>query len=118
MSTLRAEIFGDIDRMDAHAWAAHLAPDAVLRFANHDPVHGREACEDAASQMLDGLASISHDRLEQWKHGDATIVEASVTCRRPGGQEITMPMVTIYRENARHKISDYRVYIDPTPMHG
>ena len=116
MSTLRAEIFGDIDRMDAHAWAAHLAPDAVLRFANADPVHGREACEAALRRMLDRLASISHDRLEQWKHGDATIVEASVTCRRPGGEPVTMPLVTIYRENTRHQIFDYRVYMDTTPI--
>jgi ketosteroid isomerase-like protein len=118
VNTLRAELFGDIDRMDAHAWAAHLATDAVLRFANADPVHGREACEGVLSRMLDRLVSINHDRLEQWKHGDATIVEANVTCRRPGGKAVTMPMVTIYRENARHQISDYRVYIDTTPIRG
>ena len=38
----RAQMFDEIDRMDADAWASHLAPDAVMRFGNADPVHDRE----------------------------------------------------------------------------
>ena len=116
MSIIRAELFADIDRMDAHAWASHLAADAVLRFANADPLYGREACERAMSSMLARLETIVHDRLDQWKHGDTTIVEASVTVRRPGRPPVTLPMVTIYRENHRRQISDYRVYVDTTPV--
>jgi ketosteroid isomerase-like protein len=116
LTALRAELFTDIDRMDAHAWAAHLAPDAVLRFANADPIHGREACEGAARRMLERLESIHHDKLEQWKHGDATIVEASVTCRRRDREPVTLPMVTIYREDSRRMIYDYRVYMDTAPV--
>ena len=118
MITTRAELFAEIDRMDAHAWAAHLAPGVVLRFANTDPIHGREGCERALSWMLGRLETITHDKLDEWRHGDTTIVEATVTIRRTGGTPITLPMVTIFRENLRHQISDYRIYVDPAPVLG
>lgn len=116
MTTTHGELFADIDRLDAHAWATHLAPEAVLRFANAAPVHGREACETAAARWLARLESVTHDTLEQWQHGNATIVEASLTCRRSGRPELMLPVVTIFRENQRHLISDYRVYVDTTPL--
>jgi hypothetical protein len=30
----------------ADAWAAYLAPDAVMRFGNAEPVYGRDGCRD------------------------------------------------------------------------
>ena len=78
-----AQMFDDIDRMDADAWAAHLAPDAVMRFGNADPVHGREACRDALAAFYGQINGLAHHVLEQWEHGEATIVEADVTYTAP-----------------------------------
>jgi hypothetical protein len=40
-------MFADIERMDARAWAEYLAPDAVMRFGNDDPIYGRDGCRAA-----------------------------------------------------------------------
>jgi ketosteroid isomerase-like protein len=112
----RVNMFRDIDRMDADAWAAYLAPDAVMRFGNADPVHGREACRDALAGFYDTIKGLRHDLVEQWEHGAATIVEAAVTYTRQDDAEVTVPVVTIYRTNANDLISDYRVYIDLAPV--
>jgi ketosteroid isomerase-like protein len=112
----RIQMFNDIDRMDAEAWASHLAPDAVMRFGNADPVYGREACRDALAAFYGQIDGLAHHVIEQWEHGEATIVEANVTYTRTDELEVTVPVVTIYRTNARDLIADYRVYIDLAPV--
>jgi ketosteroid isomerase-like protein len=111
-----AQMFDDIDRMDADAWASHLAPDAVMRFGNADPVHGRTACRDALAAFYGQIHGLAHHALEQWEHGGATIVEANVTYTRADDREVSVPAVTIYRTNGRNQIADYRVYIDLAPV--
>jgi ketosteroid isomerase-like protein len=109
-------MFADIDRMDAHAWAAYLAPDVVMRFGNADPVYGREGCRDALASFYARIEGVRHDVIEQWDHGAATIVEAIASFTRIDGREVSVPVVTIYRTDARDLISDYRVYIDVAPV--
>jgi ketosteroid isomerase-like protein len=111
-----AQMFDDIDRMDADAWASRLAPDAVMRFGNADPVYGREACRDALAAFYGQINGLAHHVLEQWEHGGATIVEANVTYIRTDAAEVSVPVVTIYRTNGREQIADYRVYIDLAPV--
>ena len=112
----RVNMFRDIDRMDADAWAAYLAPDAVMRFGNADPVLGREACRDALAGFYDTIRSLRHEVVEQWEHGPATITEAVVTYTRQDGADVDVPVVTIYRTDADDLISDYRVYVDLAPV--
>jgi ketosteroid isomerase-like protein len=109
-------MFDDIDRMDADAWASHLAPDAVMRFGNADPVHGRDDCRDALAAFYGQIDRLAHHVIEQWEHGEATIVQADVTYTRTDGDKVTVPVVTIYRTNGKDLIADYRVYIDLAPV--
>ena len=50
-----------------------------MRFGNADPVHGRQACRDALQAFYDMIDGLSHDMVEQWEQGSATIVESNVT---------------------------------------
>lgn len=111
-----AQMFDEIDRMDADAWASHLAPDAVMRFGNAEPVHGRTACRDALAAFYGQIHGLAHHVHEQWEHGEATIVEATVTYTRTDDREVSVPVVTIYRTTGGELISDYRVYIDLAPV--
>jgi ketosteroid isomerase-like protein len=111
-----AQMFDEIDRMDADAWAAHLAPEAVMRFGNADPVHGRDACRDALAAFYGQIHGLAHHVLERWEHDGATIVEAIVTYTRTDAAEVSVPVVTIYRTDGRDEIVDYRVYIDLAPV--
>jgi ketosteroid isomerase-like protein len=112
----RVNMFGDIDRMDADAWATHLAPDAVMRFANADPVVGRQECRDALAAFYVTIGGLHHEIVEQWEQGRATIVEALVTYTRQDGRDVAVPVVTIYRTNADDLIADYRIFADLTPV--
>jgi ketosteroid isomerase-like protein len=112
----RMRMFADIERMDARAWAEYLAPDAVMRLGNDDPIYGRDGCRAALESFYARIDGLRYDLVELWEHGEATIVEASVTYTRSDGLEVTVPVVTIYRSDANDLISDYRVYTDIAPV--
>jgi limonene-1,2-epoxide hydrolase len=109
---MRFDLFGDLDRLDAAAWAAHLAPDAVMRCGSADPVHSRASCQAAVAGVLARFRSIHHQIIEIWQHGGATICETSLAVTTDDGSEIEVPSVTIYRTDASRLIADYRVYHD------
>ena len=87
-----------------------------MRIGNADPVHGRDGCRDALSALGTRIRGLRHELVEHWEHGEATIVEANVTCIRMDGREVSLPVVTIYRTDANDLISDYRVYTDVAPV--
>lgn len=105
-----------LERVDADAWAAPLAPDAVVRLANRPAIYGRQNSRDAVAELCDGICSIRHDVIEVFEHGDTTVIEATVTFLRTNGAEVQLPAVTIMRANQLHEIADYRVYFNPTPL--
>ncbi len=110
------ELFAALDRMDAQAWSDQLARDVVMCFANNAPVYGRDACRSQAVSLFDRVNSVSHHIVEQWEHGQATFTEAAVSVVKSDGDDVTIPMVTIYRTNQHGLIADYRVYMDPEPL--
>jgi hypothetical protein len=112
----RMRMFADIERMDARAWAEYLAPDAVMRIGNDDPIYGRDGCRAAVESFYARIDGLRYDLVELWEHGEATIVEASVTYTRTDRREVTLPVVTIYRTDANDLIADYRVYTDIAPV--
>jgi SnoaL-like domain len=116
MSTTRAKMFADIDRMDVDAWAGYLAEDVAMRFGNGDPVHGRQGCRDALAAFYDTINGVRHDIVEQWENPPATIVESNITYTRKDGRGVTVPCVTIYRVNTDDLIEDYRIFIDIAPV--
>jgi limonene-1,2-epoxide hydrolase len=111
----REELFADIDSMDPERFAAHLAEDVTMRFGNAEPIHGREAVRDAWASFCQDLSGVEHELVEQWATDSATIVEARVTYTRTDDSQVTVPVVTIYRERAG-EINDYRIYIDLAPL--
>jgi ketosteroid isomerase-like protein len=113
--TSRDTLFTDIDSMEPDRFVGHLAEDAVMRFGNADPVHGRAAIRDVWAGFCEGIAGVRHSPVEQWQQGEATIVESDVTYTRKDGSEVTVPVVTIYRAPGE-LIADYRVYIDLAPL--
>jgi ketosteroid isomerase-like protein len=95
-----AQLFADIDSMDAKLFASHLSEDGVLRFANGPTVEGREAIEEAIAGFFTTIKALSHELVEQWDVDGATIVEVEVTYTRLDGDQLTLPAVVIMRRNA------------------
>jgi ketosteroid isomerase-like protein len=114
--TTTTEVLRDIDRMDAKAFASHLADDCVLRYANNDEVIGRAAIETAIDSFFGTIKGLDHHVLQQWDIGDATIIQFEVTYTRLDDQEVTVPAVTIYRRGDE-LIDEYRIYVDLAPVY-
>jgi ketosteroid isomerase-like protein len=113
----RENLFADIDSMDADRYAAHLAENVVMRFGNAESVHGRRAVRDTWASFCTGIAGVSHELIEQWEAGPATIAESNVTYTRKDGSTVTVSAVTVYRSNRDDGlIEDYRIFIDLAPL--
>jgi len=113
----RTGLFADIDSMDPDAFAAHLADDVRFVFGNGEPVVGRPAVRDTWASFCDAIAGVSHELIEQWDEGPATIVESTVTYTRQDASTISLPVVTIYRTvRADGLIEDYRIFMDVAPL--
>jgi ketosteroid isomerase-like protein len=115
MSTT-TDLFADVDRMDAKAFASYLAEDCVLRFANADEVVGRDAIEEAIAGFFSTIKEIGHHIIGQWDVDDATIIQFEATYTRMDDRRVTVPAVTIYR-SAGDLIDDYRIYVDLAPVY-
>jgi ketosteroid isomerase-like protein len=116
MTTTTTEIFADVDRKDAKAFASHLAEDCVLRFGNADEVVGRDAIEAAIAGFFGTIKGLSHHVVEDWDLGDTTILQFEATYTRMDDRKVTVPAVTIYRRGGE-LIDDYRIYVDLAPVY-
>jgi ketosteroid isomerase-like protein len=115
MSTT-TDVFADVDRMDAKAFASYLAEDCVLRFANADEVVGRDAIEKAIAGFFGTIKGLSHRIVEQWDVDDTTIVQNEATYTRADDRRVTVPAVTVYRRDG-DLIGEYRIYVDLSPVY-
>jgi ketosteroid isomerase-like protein len=110
------DLFADIDRMDATAFASYFADHGVLRFANADEVRGRGAIEAVIAGFFGTIKGLSHRILGHWDVGDTTIIQAEVTYTRTDDGQVTLPAAVIFRRDG-DLIVDYRIYIDQTPLY-
>jgi ketosteroid isomerase-like protein len=110
------DLFADIDRMDAAAFASYFTEDGVLRFANADEVRGRDAIEAVIAGFFGTIKGLSHQIFEQWDVGEATILQGEVTYTRTDDRQVTLPAAVIFRRDV-DLIADYRIYIDQTPLY-
>jgi ketosteroid isomerase-like protein len=115
MSTT-TDVFADVDRMDAKAFASYLAEDCLLRFANADEVVGRDAIEAAIAGFFTTIKGLSHQIVEQWDVDDTTIVRTEATYTRLDDRRVTVPAVTVYRRGG-DLIDEYRIYVDLAPVY-
>ena len=111
----RSQLFTDIDSMEPERFTAHLADDVTMRFGNAEPVQGRTAVHEVWAAFCDGIDGLSHAPRRSWQSAEGTVAEADVTYTRKDGATVTVPVVTIYRENGG-LIDDYRVFIDLAPL--
>ncbi len=101
--------------MEPERFAAHLAEDVTMRFGNAEPIRGKDAVRDAWAAFCAELRGVRHEMVGRWRVDEATIVEATVTYTRRDSSQVTVPVVTIYRERG-DRIHDYRIYVDLAPL--
>lgn len=109
------QFFAAVDRMDAPAVAVHFEADnGCFRFANHQPMQGREAVAQGCAGIFGLLDSIRHEVLEQWLARGDLIVEGRVHYQRRDGFRLSVPFMSVFQFGSASPglIQSYRVFVD------
>ena len=109
-------IFADIDAFDPDKFVAHLTPDARFRFANADPVTGREAIREAVAGFFSTIDGLTHHIKNVWEFGDTVIVQIDVEYLRKDGKTVVTPNADILIYDG-DLVRDWQIYIDVAPVY-
>jgi ketosteroid isomerase-like protein len=93
-----------------------VTDDVRLRLGNAEPVQGKPAFIEAVTAFIGSVASFRHEVLNVWNEGDALIAEFDVHYTRLDGDEVTLPCCNVFRLRDG-LVSEYRSYIDATPVY-
>lgn len=108
-------LFAAVDRMDHVAFADLLAPDALFRYGNSAPVHGRAAIKDIVADFFSALQGLN-DRIEdRWILPDTVIVTGTVTYTRHDGSTLQVPFANILRLRDS-RIFQYLIFVDNSAL--
>jgi ketosteroid isomerase-like protein len=116
MSRDIAQAFADIDSFDPDKFVAHLTPDARFRFANADPVFGREAVRAAVAGFFSSIDGLTHHIKNVWEVGDTVIAQIDVEYLRKDGKTVITPNADILIFDG-DLVRDWQIYIDVTPVY-
>lgn len=109
------EMLASLDRMDVEQYAGFFADDATFRFANHDPVRGREQIAATCRAFLQTIGGLRHDVLGRWDIGDVTVLQLDVHYERLDGSAITVPVAVIVARRGT-LVAEYQIYADMAPV--
>lgn len=110
------EIYDGVDRMDAEAFGAALAPDVRLTWGNQPAVNGRDGVVEAIGGFFGTIAGLEHRFVNVWEHGDDIIVEWQVTYTRQDGGTAVVPATTLL-ERGPDGARTCRVHVDLAPVY-
>ncbi len=108
-------MFATFDAKDVSGLAAFMADDVRLRLGNAEPVQGKSAFVSAVTAFLASVAGFRHEVLNVWSDRDALIAEFDVHYVRLDGGQVTVPCCNVFRLRDG-LVSEYRSYIDATPV--
>jgi ketosteroid isomerase-like protein len=109
-------VFAAFDAKDTSALAEFMTDDVRLRLGNAEPVQGKSAFVDAVNAFLGSVAGFRHEVRGVWSDGDTLIAEFDVHYTRLDGREVILPCCNVFRVRDG-RISEYRSYIDATPVY-
>ena len=110
------QVYQDVDRMDAKAFASYFTEDGQMTFGNMPPLVGRRAVEEGTVGFFKTIKGLRHEFVKTWEEGDSTVLEFRATYHRLDGKTVTIPAVTVFRLQG-NRIRDGRVFYDPTPIY-
>jgi ketosteroid isomerase-like protein len=117
MSLVR-RLFEAVDRKDTVSLAQLFADDIAFRFGNADVVAGRPAVVQACEAFLAGIAGIRHEIEQLWQVDDDRVVAVmTVHYEKLDGGRLSLPCANTFRVRDG-EVSDYRIYMDVTPVLG
>lgn len=109
-------LFKTIDKKDAAGFVSFLTEDASFKFGNAPAVSGRADIQNAVTGFFSSIKGLCHKVLNVWEEGDFVICEGEVTYIKLDGTELTLPFTDILKIKGG-LISDYRIYMDASPLY-
>ncbi|MFD2416466.1 nuclear transport factor 2 family protein [Amycolatopsis pigmentata] len=101
----------DIDRA-MEFWA----PEGVLRFANFEPVVGREAIHSVLGGIVDNWVKETHTLLNLWElPGGLVVFEMDVAFDRHDGSHVVVPGAAVCQVEGE-RFLEQRIYVDMSPV--
>ncbi len=109
-------LFHSIDSNDPDTFATFLTPDAIFKFANQEPVVGKEAARQTVAAFLSSIRAIHHDVLDVWEKAGATSCHGIVTYTRHDSSQLRVPFANVFtlRDNL---IQEYLIYVDASQLY-
>ena len=114
-SQLIDDLFRAIDAKDVDGLLAHLAPDAIQRFGNQEPLRGHEQIRAGNEQFFDAIDALRHDVTGLWQCDDTIVVRLDASYTRLDGRTVTVPAASILTVSGG-LIADYQVFADMAPV--
>jgi ketosteroid isomerase-like protein len=109
-------MFAAFDAKDLTTLADLVTDDVRLRLGNPPMVAGKRAFVAAVTAFLGSVTSFRHEILNVWHDGHTVVAELNVHYVRLDGGEVTLPCCNVF-ELRDELISDYRSYMDATPVY-
>jgi ketosteroid isomerase-like protein len=109
-------LFEAVDDKDTGYLAHHFADDVTFRFGNADVVEGRPAVVATCEAFLASIAGIRHVIEHLWQvDTDRVVAVMTVHYERLDGGRLSLPCANSFRV-CDGEVSDYRIYMDITPV--
>lgn len=109
------ELFATIDRKDHLAFAAFLLPDALFRYGNSAPVHGRAAIAEVVAGFFSALHGLQHLVEDRWLLRDTAIVTGSVIYTRHDKSQLQVPFANVLKLQEAG-IHEYLIFVDNSAL--
>ncbi len=109
------EMFAAIDRKDHTAFAGYLLTDALFRYGNNPPVHGRAAIAEVVAGFFSALGGLQHVMEDRWLLPDTAIITGNVVYIRHDGSKLQVPFANVLklRDGGIH---EYLIYVDNSAL--
>ena len=111
-------LFAATDQGDLAGVASYLHDDVVVVLGNREPIRGAEAYAELYGQVAGMLAGLRHEILDIWSAAEEPsvwVVRMTVHYTRADGHTVSLPCCNVLRFT-HGLVSDYRVFMDMTPV--
>ena len=110
------EILAAVDSGDVDALCRRVTDDVRFQFGNAEVTTGISAFEAVSRAFLQSIAAIRHELLDLWEVERGTVIAVmTVHYERLDGGKHSLPCANSFRVRDG-EVSDYRIYMDITPV--
>ena len=109
------KLYQCVDERNLQALSAFLDPDVSFRFANAEPLQGKDAVLEANKAFFASIAAMSHRIDSVWSQDDDLICNGQVNYTRLDASKYSAPFATILKVKDE-QIIDYLIYADVSEL--